>query len=186
MWPRDAKLVPPDAKRVFKGIIYDVYHWQQPLFDGTTATFEMLKRQDSVKVIAVRDSRIVFVEDEQPGSPAHIALPGGRHDIETEGELACAKRELLEETGMSFATWKLVGVRQLNDEMDWLTYLFLATDFIGQVNQHNDGGERTTIHELSYDEAIQLEPRYATLVYALETMRQAGSLSGVLALPEYH
>lgn len=27
--PRNAKLVPPEAKRVFKGIIYDVYHWQQ-------------------------------------------------------------------------------------------------------------------------------------------------------------
>ncbi len=36
--------IPPNAKRVFKGIIFDVYQWQQKMFDGSKETFEMLKR----------------------------------------------------------------------------------------------------------------------------------------------
>jgi len=39
--PKNARLVPEEAKLVFKGIIYDVYQWEQKMFDGTFSTFEM-------------------------------------------------------------------------------------------------------------------------------------------------
>ncbi len=96
--PADAKLLPPQAKRVFEGIIFDVYHWQQQLFDGSYTTFEMLKRPDTIQVLAVRDNQLVILEEEQPGHPAFYGVPGGRHDQPAESELDAARRELREET----------------------------------------------------------------------------------------
>ena len=51
--PKDAKLVPADADKVFEGVIYDVYHWDQTLYDGSKAKFEMLKRPDTVVIIGI-------------------------------------------------------------------------------------------------------------------------------------
>ena len=58
--------VPSQAKRVFKGIIFDVYQWEQELFDGSKQTFEMLKRPDTVEVIAVKDGSILMSRQSQP------------------------------------------------------------------------------------------------------------------------
>lgn len=38
---------------MFEGRIYDVYQWPQKLFDGSTETFEMLSRADTVKIIVL-------------------------------------------------------------------------------------------------------------------------------------
>ena len=43
--PAGAHLIPPEAKCVFRGKIFDVYQWPQRLYDGSTATFEMLRRR---------------------------------------------------------------------------------------------------------------------------------------------
>ncbi|HEV7928995.1 MAG TPA: NUDIX domain-containing protein [Nitrosospira sp.] len=169
---------------MFKGIIYDIYHWPQQLFDGTTATFEILKRQDTVKVIAIKDGRILIVEDEQPTHRPSLAFPGGRHDVESETELDCAKREVLEETGMTFKNWRLVGVTQPNEEMDWLVYVFVAWDMANQQPPHNDGGERIVLHEYGYDEVLAVEPGFPSIAFAQKIMRDAGSLEGLLGLPE--
>lgn len=50
--PEKVRLIPKEATKVFEGRIYDVYQWPQKLFDGSTETFEMLSRADTVKIIA--------------------------------------------------------------------------------------------------------------------------------------
>lgn len=35
--------LPPQAKKVFTGQIFDVYQWEQEMYDGSFETFEMLK-----------------------------------------------------------------------------------------------------------------------------------------------
>ena len=147
--PKHAFLVPKDASQVFHGVIYDVYQWQQKLFNGTFETFEMLKRPDTVKVLAVKDNQLVVLDQEQPGYPSFYDLPGGRHDIPSESELDAVKRETLEETGMSFQSWKLLDVTQPHSKIEAFIYIFLATDFISQAGQKLDGGEK--INVLSFD-----------------------------------
>ena len=66
--PVNVDLLPAQAQRVFKGVIFDVYQWQQEMFDGTTETFEMLKRPDTVEVIAIKDDKLVVVHEQQPGT----------------------------------------------------------------------------------------------------------------------
>ena len=41
--PKSKQPIPENAKRVFKGIIFDVYQWEQELYNGSKAVFEKLK-----------------------------------------------------------------------------------------------------------------------------------------------
>src|SRR3989344_9686996 len=97
--PESKQPIPGHAKRVFKGVLFDVYQWEQKMFDGSTAIFEKLKRPDTVVVFPVLpDGRIILTEQEQPGKEAFIGATGGRVDVGEE-ILQTAHRELLEESG---------------------------------------------------------------------------------------
>lgn len=183
--PQNAKLVPKEAECVFKGQIFDVYQWQQKMFDGSFQTFEMLKRADTVKVIAIKDSKIVICEEQQPNTKVFFDVPSGRHDVESESELEAAKRELLEETGMTFASWKLISIRQSNTKIDWFVYMFLATDFINQGAQMLDAGEKITVHLKSFSETIELANDPRNRYIPVEILKKAGSIDGLLNLPDF-
>lgn len=64
--PEGASLIPKEAHRVFSGIIYDVYNWEQKMFDDSVQTFEMLKRPDTVKIIPVKEGKVVITKQTQP------------------------------------------------------------------------------------------------------------------------
>lgn len=184
--PKNARLVPPDAKRVFKGIMYDAYHWQQPMFDGSRQTFEMLKRVDTVKVIAIKDNQIVILEEEQPSHGKYFAFPGGRHEEEHETERQAAERELYEETGLVFRDWKLIEVVQPNDEIEWFIYFFLATGFERQDAQNPDrGGEKIQIHLAGLEEVKRLGGQPNGLYLRRQIFERIRTLDELLALREY-
>ena len=112
----------------------------------------MLKRPDTVRIIAIKEGKIVVLEQEQPSFGLFYDLPSGRHDVETENELAAAKRETLEETGMIFSTWKLLDVEQPQTKIDWLIYTFLANDFVSETEEKLEEGERITVTLKTFDE----------------------------------
>ncbi|HEY4513381.1 MAG TPA: hypothetical protein VJH06_02610 [Candidatus Paceibacterota bacterium] len=77
--PISKQPIPDDAKRVFKGVIFDVYQWEQEMYDGTKAIFEKLKRPDTVVVFPVLpDGKIILTEQEQPGKKPFIGATGGQ------------------------------------------------------------------------------------------------------------
>jgi ADP-ribose pyrophosphatase len=60
--------IPKHAKKVFSGIIFDVYHWEQELYDGTSTTFEALKRRGTAIVLPILyNGNILLCIQEQPG-----------------------------------------------------------------------------------------------------------------------
>jgi len=179
-------MIPETAERVFKGIIFDVYHWQQEMFDGTTRTFEMLRRPDTVQVIAVKDEKIVVLQEEQPGRHPFFGIPGGRHDREAESELDAAKRELLEETGLTFSNWKLVSVVQPQPKMDYFVYRFLATGFERQTPIEKDPGENIIVRLLDFDEVKKIANSPKSRPMANEIFSSVSSLDELTQLPEYH
>jgi len=181
--PKNAKLIPPQANCVFRGEIFDVYQWPQELFDGATATFEMLKRDDTVKVIGIIDDKIVVTRQKQPGKDWFYDYPGGRNDHADEDELAAAKREMLEETGMEFANWKLVEVNQPYNKMDWLVYTFVATGFLGQKEQNLDGGELIEVKCLDFEELKRLSQDSERFLHS-KVLRQVNSVEELENLPE--
>ena len=154
--PRDARLIPPKADCVFRGEIYEVHQWPQKMPDGSVKTFEMLRRPDTVMVIALDEAGDVLVIDEkQPGGIIrnnHLSV--GRVDPSDESVLVAAQRELREETGCTFANWRLLDVVQMEKKIEWFTYLFLATGALHRAAQHLDAGENITVRSAPLAEVL--------------------------------
>lgn len=127
--PTSKQPIPDHAERVFAGVLFDVYQWQQQMYDSTTQTFEKLKRPDTVIVFAVLDDgRIVLTRQEQPGKKPFIGAAGGRVD-DGEDILEAAKRELLEETGYKADDWTLWHSEQPISKIEWAVYVFVAKKY---------------------------------------------------------
>lgn len=147
--------IPPEAKKVFAGLQFDVYQWAQKMFDGSERTFEAVKRPDSVQVIAVQGENIVISNEEQPGRGRFHSLFGG---VKEEGEkpLAAAKRELLEESGLASQDWELYRVFSSPGRVLWNVHIFIARDCRKAGGQALDAGEKITPKSVSLDELFSL------------------------------
>jgi 8-oxo-dGTP pyrophosphatase MutT (NUDIX family) len=155
------KKIPDNAKKVFEGIIFDVYHWEQVLFDGSVTTFEALKRHDSVTVIAVMDNMIVLNTEEQPNKKeAFITMPGGNCEGEG-GILEQAQRELREETGLTSSDWQeWFSVDPYNtSKIEWKNTFFIARKCTQEGAPILDPGEKITTSYISFDEFLELRNR---------------------------
>lgn len=176
--PPNAILIPDNAECVFRGVIFDVYQWQQEMFDGSMQTYEMLRRPDSVTVIAIdENNEIITLTEEQPGGiRREHYIPGGRVDPEDETVLDAAKREFKEETGMEFADWRLLEVVQPEPKIEWFVHVFVARHQVGWTEPKHDVGERITIGRSSYDEVRSAR------VSKIGSVRRSETLEELLAL----
>lgn len=143
--------IPAHATRVFQGVVFDVYQWQQTMFDGSNATFEMLKRPNTVIVIPVGDDGQVYYSwQEQPGKPAFLGLFGGRADGD-ETPLETAKRELLEEAGLEATDWHAWHNFNPGSKIDWTVFYFIAKGCRKVAGQALDGGEKIEVRQAPLD-----------------------------------
>jgi len=154
--PASKQPMPPEAKRVFKGEIFDVYQWEQKLFDGSTATFEKVKRMDTVVVIPITaDKQFIVLEQEQPTQGSFLCFHGGRIEA-NEDPATSAARELLEETG--YATKKelmLWYATQPVGKIDWAIYIFVAQGCVPTTEQKLDPGERIAVNLWSFERVLE-------------------------------
>ncbi|MFA7310091.1 MAG: NUDIX hydrolase [Candidatus Paceibacterota bacterium] len=154
--PDSKQPIPEHAKKVFSGELFDVYQWEQPLYDGTTAIFEKLKRPDTVIVYPILpDGRILLTEQEQPGKRPFVGTAGGRVD-KGEDILAAAKRELLEETGYEAGEWILWDARHPTGKIDWVVYTFVAKGLKKVADMDLDGGEKIELKPVLFDEFLAI------------------------------
>ena len=148
-------MIPKNAKKVFKGVLFDVYHWEQKIFDGRKKTFEKLTRQDNVTVIATVGKKIILIKQKQPAHKGwYLDLPGGRADKASESAMDCAKRELLEETGYSGSKMKLLKTFKREGHINYKTSLFLARDVKKIADQSLDGGEIIMPYLITYTQLM--------------------------------
>jgi ADP-ribose pyrophosphatase len=150
------KKIPDNAKLVFKGVLHDVYHWDQEMFDGTTATFEAIRRRDAVVVVAVVDSKIILNHEEQPGMDLFITLPGG--NSETSDFMEDAKRELLEETGYASDAWVRWFTVDILDyhKMEWNNNFFIARNCKKIAELDLENGEKIVTQLITFEEFLEL------------------------------
>ena len=153
--PKSKQPIPDNAKRVFKGVLFDVYQWEQKMFDGTKSKFEKIKRSDTVVVFPVlNDGRIILTKQEQPGKEPFVGTTGGRVD-EGEDILSAAKRELLEESGYEAEEFILWDAKHPTSKIDWVVYTFIAKGLKKVENQNLDVGEKIELMFVSLDELIE-------------------------------
>ena len=186
--PRSGILIPDKAEKVFAGVIFDVYQWQQRLFDGSMTTFEMLKRPDTVVAICIVDDKIVLINDHQPHTGRKVKFPGGRQSVEDMSIGDAAKRETQEETGYRFAHWRLIGVYQPFTKIEWFVHFFIAWGENQKGASNLDAGEQNTLSLLTFGELkrlIMTAPADSHLGAAKDFFGQSDSLEQLLALPEF-
>jgi 8-oxo-dGTP pyrophosphatase MutT (NUDIX family) len=147
--------IPEHAKLVFKGKIFDVYQWEQEMFDGTKEIFEAIKRPGTVQVIATQGVKVLLSHEEQPGKPRRITFLGGRMEKDEES-LAAAKRELLEESGMESDDWDLYRDYESGGKIVWPFYVYIARNVQKVAEPHLDAGEKIDLKEVSFEEFIEI------------------------------
>lgn len=145
--------IPDQAKRVFKGVIFDVYQWEQEMFDGSKATFEMMKRPGTTQVIATVGDKIFMAHESQPTKPDFFSLPGGRLE-EGEEPLAGAKRELLEESGLESDDWELYKMYEPVHKLDWQVHAYIARNCRKVAEPKLDSGEKIAIEAMDFDKFV--------------------------------
>lgn len=171
--PISKRPIPENAQRVFKGKIFDVYQWEQRLFDGSIETFEKIKRTDTVNVIPItHDNKLILSEQEQPGAPPFIGVLGGRINKYESPEDA-AHRELMEEAGIETGNMVLWFTDQFIEKIDWAVYTFIAKECKKISEQSLDSGEKIKLIYVSFDEFLDIVARdnYRDLEIALKIFR---------------
>ena len=154
--PLSKQPIPPHAKKVFSGVMFDVYQWEQKMFDGTKAIFEKVKRPDTAVVLLVMDDgKILLIEQEQPGKDTLVCVPGGRIE-EGEDILEAAKRELLEETGYEAAEFILWDAQQPSSKVEWAIYTFIAKGGKKVTKMELDAGERINLKFVTFEEFLDI------------------------------
>mgnify|MGYP001565553818 FL=1 len=149
-------MIPKDAKLVFKGVLFDVYQWQQERFDGTFATYERLRRRPSVTILPITtDGKIMLCEEEQPSRGKFLSTPGGQVDSgEAHGDAAA--RELLEETGYQGKLEFWMETHPYGNKVEWTVHNYIARDCKKVAEQHLDAGERITLRFVIFDEFVKI------------------------------
>lgn len=154
--PQSLQPIPENAQLVHKGILFDVYQWEQELYDGSKTTFEKLKRKDTVIIFPLLpDGKILLTEQNQPGMEPFIGATGGR--IEPGEEiLEAARRELLEESGYEADEFILWDARHPTSKIDWVVYTFIAKGLHKVSDLNLDAGEKISLKPVTFDELIEI------------------------------
>lgn len=176
--PVSRQPLPSGAKRVFQGALFDVYQWNQLQFDGSYATFEKLSRPDTAYVLPVLDDgRVLIARQEQPGSAPYFGLIGGRVDP-PEAPEAAARRELLEEAGLTGGHLRLWDSFQFLPKIDWAIYIYVAHDCISS-GQSLDSGEKIELVAQTFDDLLELAAteQFGDVEIALHLLRVAADES---------
>jgi len=151
----EESLIPASAKLVFKGILFEIWQWEQKMYDGSIRTFERAKRFDSVNVIAVVGDKILIQEQEQPAKPGpYFSLPGGR--VEDKEPLEEAKRELLEETGYASNDWEHLSTELPSSFLVFKNFIYVARNCKFVAEPKFDGGEKIKTDLVNFEEFLKL------------------------------
>lgn len=170
----DSNLTPLDDKHliettvssqtVYRGHFLELRRDEVALPDGTMAAREYVIHPGAVMIVAVLpDGRLVMERQYRyPVRQTMIEFPAGKLDA-GEGGLACAQRELWEETGYKARRWAKAGV--MHPVIGYATEvieIWFAQDLtLGE--RHLDAGEFLDVFAASQDE--------------LESWMQAGQLT---------
>ena len=100
------------SNEIFDGRILHVFNDIVTLPNGNESTREIIRHVGAVCVIPVTDDGNVIIERQfrYPIDSVITEIPAGKLDSPSEDRLSAAKRELLEETGISADEWIDMGI----------------------------------------------------------------------------
>jgi 8-oxo-dGTP pyrophosphatase MutT (NUDIX family) len=142
---------------VHTGRIIALHSDRVTLPNGVAATLDVIRHPGAVAVVPVTDrGHVVLIRQYRYAVDDYIwEIPAGTLEP-GESPLACARRELIEEIGVSAGRWHTLGaVTPLPSYSDEIIHLFRAED-LRPAAQHLDADEIIEIHEFPYAEALAM------------------------------
>lgn len=165
--------LPEKAIKVFDWLIFDVYQWEQEMFDGSYKTFEKLKRNDTIDILVVTpDEKILILEEEQPWREPFIWLVWWTCE-DWEDPIYTAKRELLEETGLICNDIKLFKSYTISSKIDYKSNFYIASNPKQVWIQNLDVWEKIKIKYVTWEEFLDIisDDKFRVKEVALEFLR---------------
>ncbi|MDR1150056.1 MAG: NUDIX hydrolase [Clostridiales bacterium] len=143
-------------EKIYEGKIIKVYKDKIKIKNNKIITREIVKHDECVAILAIKNKKIVFVRQNRYAiSASSLEIPAGILNSNENAEKG-ALRELHEETGLIakeikflFKFYSSIGF------CDELINLFIAQDFI-QDKQNLDDDEFISLEEYDYRQAIEL------------------------------
>jgi ADP-ribose pyrophosphatase len=155
-YPKSTQPLPKHAKKVFDGIIFSIWQWEQEMYDGSIQTFEKSSRAASVGIIPItKDKKIVLTIQEQPGMNQFISLLGGVVDP-GEKEVEAAHREIKEEAGLVTSDLELWYSVQPVTKIEWPIYIYIARDCEIVAPPNPDAGEKISLKYVTWEEFLDI------------------------------
>ncbi len=119
------------SETLLQGRVFTIRRDQVQLEDGRTTHYDVIEHHGSVVILPIdKAGNLVFVRQYRHAVGRELLeLPAGTLDHPDEAPLACAQREIREETGLAARNWQALGTFYLvpgysTEKM----YVFLATD----------------------------------------------------------
>lgn len=169
------KYIPTSAKKVFTGVVFEVYQWRQKMFNNTHEIFEVATRPDTVEVVGITpEKKIIILRQKQPHTKWFFSLPGGKVN-KGEKTLTGALREFREESG--YKPKKIVLWRSLPPYTKVIYFINIYIGYgcvkVGELDL--DNGERIEVKFFSFEEFLQLaeNPLFITTGFLRATLLKA-------------
>ncbi len=163
------------SETVFQGRFLHVKRDGVQLPDGSLDTREFIVHPGAVMIVPLMDDGRVVVERQYryPVERAMIEFPAGKLDA-GESSLACAKRELLEETGYVAAEWAQAGVTH--------PVISYATEFIDIWFARGLSLQERQLDAGEFLDVLTLEPEVLFKAVQQGVLTDAKTLAGLLWL----
>ena len=146
------------SEDVFDGVLLHVKKDTVQLPNGHTAPREWIKHPGASAVLPIfpNEDIILVKQFRYPVNKVTIEIPAGKLDIEGEDPVACAERELSEETGYTAGKiWKLTTIATtVGFSNEWI-HLYAAED-LKSGRQHTDEDEFINCMKVPLKEAVKM------------------------------
>lgn len=169
------KYIPSSAKKVFTGVVFDVWQWRQKMFDNTHEIFEVVTRQDTVEVVGITpEHKIIVLRQKQPHTKWFYSLPGGMVN-KGEKTLTGALREFREESGYKPKKIRLWKILPPYTKVIYFINIYLGYGCFKDSDLQLDKGEQIEVKLFSFDEFLQLaeNPLFVTTGFLRTTLIKA-------------
>lgn len=138
--------------RVFKLVTENI-----TLANGISLDMDIIRHPGAAAIIPfIRSDTVLLIKQYRHAVGGYIwEIPAGTLDM-GETAIACAKRELIEETGYAGDEWQKLGeITPVPGYSDERIYVFLSTSLV-HAGQKLDKDEMLDVHEVKFNDAIKM------------------------------
>ena len=140
-----------------KGRVFRLVNENYTLENGVTSEMDFVQHPGAAAMVPMlNNAEVVLIKQYRHAIREFIwEIPAGTLDP-NESPLACARRELIEETGYSATDWHQLGtITPLPGCSDERIHIFLASD-LKAAEQHLDDDEMLKVHPIKFNVALQM------------------------------